>query len=55
MHGEVVGIGSGLGMKPSVTFGYLMVAGVLLACDRLAGVSETSLAPEAGAYPAAAE
>ena len=31
MHGEAVGIGSGLGVTPSITLGYLMVAGVLIA------------------------
>jgi len=35
MHGEAVGIGSGLGVTPSISLGYLLVAGVLLYCKRL--------------------
>ena len=47
MHGEAVGIGNGLGVTPSITLGYLMVAGVLFACGRLME------APDAQARPAA--
>jgi AGZA family xanthine/uracil permease-like MFS transporter len=35
MHGEAVGIGIGLGVTPSISLGYLLVAGVLLYCKRL--------------------
>ena len=56
MHGEAVGIGSGLGVTPSITLGYLMVAGVFLACDRFLLVPDDRHADEpASAQPAAAE
>jgi adenine/guanine/hypoxanthine permease len=56
MHGEAVGIGSGLGVTPSITLGYLMVGGVLLACGNLVREAEgMSTAPEPGAQVAAAE
>ena len=35
MHGEAVGIGNGLGVTPSISLGYLLVAGVLIYCKRL--------------------
>jgi len=34
MHGQAVGVGHGLGVTPSVTLGYLIVAGFLLALAR---------------------
>ena len=56
MHGEAIGIGSGLGVTPSITLGYLMVGGVLLACGHLVREAEgMSTAPEPGAQVAAAE
>jgi AGZA family xanthine/uracil permease-like MFS transporter len=55
MHGEAVGVGAGLGVTPSVTLGYLMVGGVLLACGHLAREAEASPAPEPAAQPVAAE
>jgi adenine/guanine/hypoxanthine permease len=49
MHGEAVGIGSGFGVTPSVTFGYLLIAAVLLGCSRLRAMpaAEVNLAPVA--------
>jgi peptide/nickel transport system ATP-binding protein len=44
MHGEAVGIGGGLGVTPSITLGYLMVAGVLIACDRF--LRQSQYAPQ---------
>jgi AGZA family xanthine/uracil permease-like MFS transporter len=56
MHGEAVGFGTGLGVTPSITLGYLLVAGVLLACGRLMEVSgETAAAAPPAAHPAPAE
>ena len=56
MHGQAVGIGSGLGVTPSVTLGYLMAGGVLLACGHLAREAEgASPAPALAAQAAAAE
>jgi AGZA family xanthine/uracil permease-like MFS transporter len=52
MHGEAVGIGSGFGVTPSITLGYLMVAGVLMACDRMVRAPAGS---EPAAAPVAAE
>ena len=34
MHGQSVGVGHGLGVTPSVTLGYLIVAGFLFALSR---------------------
>jgi len=34
MHGEAVGIGGGLGVTPSVTLAYLIVAGFLFAISK---------------------
>jgi AGZA family xanthine/uracil permease-like MFS transporter len=58
MHGEAVGIGSGLGVTPSITLGYLMVAGVLVACGRMAAApaaAEARPAAPPAAHPAPAE
>lgn len=54
MHGEAVGIGSGLGVTPSITLGYLMVAGVLIASDRMVRSREPG-SGLAAASPIAAE
>ena len=54
MHGEAVGIGSGLGVTPSITLGYLMVAGVLIASDRMVRSREPG-SELAAASPVAAE
>jgi AGZA family xanthine/uracil permease-like MFS transporter len=35
MHGEAIGVGSGLGVTPSISLGYLLIAGVLLYCKSL--------------------
>jgi AGZA family xanthine/uracil permease-like MFS transporter len=41
MHGEAIGIGKGLGVTPSISLAYAMVAGFLYFCARsLAGASE---------------
>ncbi len=48
MHGEAVGFGTGLGVTPSITLGYLLVAGVLLACGRLMEAPD-AVAERAGA------
>ncbi len=45
MHGEAVGIGNGLGVTPSITLGYLMVAGVLFACGRMMEAPDGAGAP----------
>ncbi|WP_291823868.1 regulator [Bosea sp. (in: a-proteobacteria)] len=42
MHGEAIGIGKGLGVTPSISLGYAMVAGFLWYCGK-------SLAAESGA------
>jgi adenine/guanine/hypoxanthine permease len=56
MHGEAVGVGYGLGVTPSITLGYLMVAGVLFACERLLQPStQPELMDETGAQPVPAE
>ena len=57
MHGEAVGIGNGLGVTPSITLGYLMVAGVLFACGRMMEAPEAQARPAAppAAHPAPAE
>jgi AGZA family xanthine/uracil permease-like MFS transporter len=34
MHGEAVGVGNGLGVTPSVTLAYLIVAGFLFAISK---------------------
>jgi AGZA family xanthine/uracil permease-like MFS transporter len=56
MHGEAVGVGSGLGVTPSISLGYLMIAAVLYGCARLetAPAEKTAPAPS-GAHPAPAE
>jgi AGZA family xanthine/uracil permease-like MFS transporter len=48
MHGEAIGIGKGLGVTPSISLAYAMVAGFLYLCARsLAGeTSATRLAPQ---------
>jgi AGZA family xanthine/uracil permease-like MFS transporter len=48
MHGEAIGIGGGLGVTPSVTLAYLIVAGFLFV---LAKQPSFVVAP-AGAVPA---
>lgn len=53
MHGEAVGIGTGLGVTPPITLGYLLVAGVLIASDRIVRSREPS--SELAAPPVAAE
>jgi AGZA family xanthine/uracil permease-like MFS transporter len=57
MHGEAVGIGKGLGVTPSITLGYLMVTGVLIACWRLTQAPAAASRPvaPATAQPAPAE
>lgn len=56
MHGEAIGIGAGLGVTPSITLGYLMVACVFLACDRLPRAPDQERTGEpASVQPAAAE
>ena len=56
MDGEAVGIGNGLGVSPSISLGYLLVAGVLIYCKRLMeAVSEDRFAASAMAKPAPAE
>jgi AGZA family xanthine/uracil permease-like MFS transporter len=55
MHGEAVGVGSGLGVTPSITLGYLMVAGVLLLCQRMAETEKSATAQGASAQPIPAE
>lgn len=40
MHGPAVGIGSGFGVTPLVTLGYLLIAGFLYACDRLTATAK---------------
>jgi AGZA family xanthine/uracil permease-like MFS transporter len=56
MHGEAVGIGSGFGVTPSISLGYLMVGAVLLACGYLEREpAEDRLADAPGAQPAPAE
>jgi AGZA family xanthine/uracil permease-like MFS transporter len=56
MHGEAVGIGGGLGVTPSITLGYLMVAGVLFACPRiLEAEPQAPLAEGTSAQPVPAE
>ena len=54
--GEAVGIGSGFGVTPSISLGYLMVGAVLLACRQLAREPAEEFAGAAhGSQPAAAE
>ena len=56
MHGEAVGIGSGLGVTPSISLGYLLVAGVLLYCKQLMEAPEGArTVAAAAAKPAPAE
>jgi AGZA family xanthine/uracil permease-like MFS transporter len=56
MHGEAVGIGNGLGVSPSISVGYLLVAGVLLYCKHLTEApAEARFAAPAMAKPALAE
>ncbi len=55
MHGEAVGVGSGLGVTPSITLGYLMVAGVLLLCQRMAETEKPAIEQGASAQPVPAE
>jgi len=54
MHGEAVGIGNGLGVTPSISLGYLMVAGVLMACARMEAPA-TRPVPSGSTRPAPAE
>ncbi len=55
MHGEAVGIGSGLGVMPSVAFAYAAVAILLLAIGR-SSLSSPAVEPErAGALAVPAE
>jgi adenine/guanine/hypoxanthine permease len=46
MHGEAVGIGSGLGVTPAVAFSYALVAAFLYGCSRMELASQKP-APEA--------
>jgi AGZA family xanthine/uracil permease-like MFS transporter len=56
MHGEAVGVGGGLGVTPSISLGYLLVAGVLLVCGRLMEAAEApAKAVPVAAQPAPAE
>jgi AGZA family xanthine/uracil permease-like MFS transporter len=56
MHGEAVGIGSGLGVTPSISLGYLLIAAVLYGCARLEAAPAEKAAPApTGAHPAPAE
>jgi adenine/guanine/hypoxanthine permease len=55
MHGEAVGVGSGLGVTPSITLGYLMVGGMLLLCQRTVEMEKQAIAQGAGVQPVPAE
>jgi AGZA family xanthine/uracil permease-like MFS transporter len=46
MHGEAVGIGSGLGVTPGVVLAYLVMAGGLFALSKSAGSVAYSAHPE---------
>ena len=40
MHGEAVGIGHGLGVTPSISLGYLLVAVIFLVCSQMESASD---------------
>src|SRR5262245_18040566 len=56
MHGEAVGIGSGLGVTPSISLGYLLIGGVLIACGRMMeGPAQARATAPPAAHPVPAE
>ena len=52
MHGEAVGVGSGLGVTPAVALAYAVVAGGLFALSKVGSTQHYVSHPEMAAAPA---
>jgi AGZA family xanthine/uracil permease-like MFS transporter len=47
MHGEAIGVGNGLGVTPSVTLAYLIVAGFLFALSKQPAMATSDMPAKA--------